>query len=78
MELVFVQHGEKFYAKTPGGEIAVSPSGKVYEWRDGERIDYTGGDYQCSGDGVMWTMHSQEGPSLRGFRAVLATARGGN
>jgi hypothetical protein len=52
--LVFVNYGVKLYAATPGGEIAYGDSQGLYEWRDGERIHYSGGDRQGSSHGRFW------------------------
>jgi hypothetical protein len=53
--LVFTRHGSKFYASTPGGEIAYGDSQGLYEWRNGQVIVYSGGDRQASDPGGFWT-----------------------
>lgn len=46
--LVFTGYGVKLYARTPGGEYAYGDGQGLYEWRDGRRIHYSGGDRQFS------------------------------
>ena len=73
MPLVFVRYGCKLYAKTPAGEYAYGDSQGLYEWRDHQRIHYSGGDQQAAsssgfhrhGPGVDW-------PFLRGLEALTA------
>lgn len=49
----------KWYAETPAGEYAWADHQGLYEWRREhgqlQRIDYTGGDRQCSEPAGMWT-----------------------
>lgn len=54
VNLTFTRHGGKWYAQTPRGEYAWSESQGLYEWRDGQRIHYSGADRQGSSDGQMW------------------------
>lgn len=76
MPLRFIRHGEKLYAKTPGGEYAYGDSQGLYEWRDRLRIDHSGGDRQGSSDGRLWTASPYPEPMLRGIReAVMNRAR---
>lgn len=51
MWLVFERYGEKLYARTPAGEIAYGDATGLYEWRDHQRIHYSGGDRQASSEG---------------------------
>jgi len=69
--LVFVRHGRKFYARTPGGEYAYGDGQGLYEWRDGQRIHYSGGDQQASSSGGFHR-HSDivDIPFLRGLEAL--------
>lgn len=80
--LVFVDHGVKLYARTPAGEYAYGDRQGLYEWRDGQRIDYSGGDQQHSDRSGFW--HSGPGgddrpkagwPGRRGYVAALARRR---
>jgi hypothetical protein len=52
--LVFERCGVKLYARTPAGEYAYGDGQGLYEWRDGERIHYSGGDRQGSSHGRFW------------------------
>ncbi len=79
--------GAKVYAQTPSGELAFGDSQGLYEWRNGVRIDYTGGDRQGSSGGQMWTsgpvgmdptpeaLRHAAGPKRRGFQAALSRRR---
>lgn len=74
--LVFERYGRKLYARTPGGEIAYGDGQGLYEWRDGERIHYSGGDQQAS-DASGFFRHSDltDWPFLRGLEALKAGRR---
>jgi hypothetical protein len=83
--LVFADYGVKLYARTPGGEYAYADSQGLYEWRDGERIHYSGGDRQGSSHGGFWTSGGNlaadlarepaSWPSRRGYVAALSRRR---
>jgi hypothetical protein len=74
MPLVFVRpYGpdRKAYARTPAGELAYSDSQGLYEWRDGKRIHYSGGDQQASSGGGFHRHSSLvDEPFLRGLAAI--------
>lgn len=82
--LVFVKPfaGDKRYAQTPMGELAYSDAQGLYEWHGGHRIDYSGGDKQCSSGGVRWTIGVPQGAGAQakaaGRAAALDMARRGN
>jgi hypothetical protein len=69
--LVFTRHGRKFYARTPAGEYAYGDGQGLYEWRDGQRIHYSGGDRQASSDGGFHR-HGDivDTPFLRGLESL--------
>lgn len=83
--LVFARCGITLYARTPGGEIAFGDATGLYEWRDGERIHYSGGDRQGSSCGGFWTRGAgfpgaedrprAEWPDRRGYVASLSRRR---
>lgn len=67
---------EKWYAETPSGEYQISAACGLIEWRDGERIDHTGGDRQISDHRGLWThSSSSRAPMLRGFQQAFARYR---
>jgi hypothetical protein len=74
--LVFRRDGSKFYARTPGGEIAYGDASGLYEWRHGKRIHYSGGDQQASGPSGFY-QHSDliNYPFLRGLDALKLPGR---
>jgi hypothetical protein len=69
--LVFERCGVKLYARTPAGEYAYGDSQGLYEWRDGDRIHYSGGDQQAASAGGFH-QHSDivDVPFLRGLEAL--------
>lgn len=67
--------GRKWYARTPGGEYAWGEYQGLYEWRNGQRIAYTGADMQISTPEGMHTIHARPEPSLRGFAYALHAYR---
>lgn len=69
--LVFRRYGAKLYASTPAGEYAYGDSQGLYEWRDGQRIHYSGGDQQAS-DARGFYRHDDivNYPFLRGLTAL--------
>lgn len=83
--LVFGHGGVKLYARTPGGEYAYGDAQGLYEWRDGERIHYSGGDRQGSSHGRFWISGGSLGadlarrpgswPHRRGYVASLSRRR---
>lgn len=74
--LRFIRYRSKLYARTPGGELAYGDSQGLYEWRDGKRIHYSGGDQQASSGGGF---HQHSGlvdmPFLRGLRVLMSRSR---
>ncbi|KAB2347311.1 hypothetical protein [Actinomadura rudentiformis] len=79
--LAFADHGagcHKWYARTATGEIAYSDTQGLYQWHDGQRIDYSGGDRQCSSDEHMHTLGiggPQPHPIRLGLLAAVSPAR---
>ena len=59
--------GRKWYAETPSGELAFSDTQGLYEWRDGQRIAYTGADRQAADSNGKWTLHGRPEPNQRGI-----------
>ncbi len=74
--LVFEHYGVKLYARTAAGEYAYGDSQGLYEWRDGERIQYSGGDQQAASAGGFH-QHSDivDVPFLRGLGALTSRRR---
>jgi len=68
-------HPEKWYSRTPTGEFAFSDFQGLYEWRDSERIQYSGGDRQASDHNGRWYMSGNGEPNLRGFAAATSGVR---
>lgn len=63
--LIFKDRGvgrHKWYARTPTGEFAFSDTGGLYQWHQGQRTDYSGGDRQHSSDGRMWNFGGGNAP----------------
>lgn len=79
--LIFKDHGvgcRKWYARTSNGEFAFSDTQGLYQWHDGHRIQFTGGDRQHSSDGRMWHFGDetlQPTPAYLGFVHALHQAR---
>lgn len=69
--LRFRRHGEKWYAETPAGELAFGDRQGLYEWRDGRRIHYTGGDQTHVVDGQLTYGTPGGEPHRRGLAAYL-------
>lgn len=65
--LIGIRYGAKWYFRTPMGELAYGEGQGLYEWRDGQRIDHTGGDQQAASGGRRHTMHSSSSAKLRGL-----------
>ncbi len=67
----------KVYAETPMGEYAYADRQGLYEWRNGERIDHSGGDKQISSNGQLWIagLPCKTGPKTRGIQEALRRAR---
>jgi len=75
MDLIFERYGQKMYARTWGGELAFGENSGLHEWREGQRIDYTGGDRQHSGNGRMWMTGGRGEPARLGFAAAVSPLR---
>lgn len=69
--MIVFRGAHKVYAETPGGEWAFSDQQGLYEWRDGDRIDYSGGDKQAADSNGRWTLCGTPGPRQRGIAAAL-------
>ncbi len=64
--LVFERHGsEEWVAPTPMGEIAYGEFQGIYEWRDRQRIDHTGGDQAVIVEGTLLVRSNCGGPARR-------------
>lgn len=73
----FIRHGVKWYARTSEGEIAYGNDQGLYQWHQGVRIDYSGGDRQCSSNGEMHSLgteHSAQ-PMYFGYIYAMSEAR---
>lgn len=71
MVIKFTRYGTKLYAETPQGEWAFGEYQGLYEWRAGERIDYTGADKQAAVNGGRLIMCATPGPKQRGIASAL-------
>jgi len=64
--------GRKWYARTPTGELAWSDQQGLYEWRNGQRIAYTGADRQAADSTGRWTLHGRPEPNQRGIAYAVS------
>lgn len=75
--MMFLKYGFKWYARTSHGEFAFSDHQGLYQWHQGTRIAYSGGDRQCSSEGEMWQLGSEHAaqPTYFGYIYAMSESR---
>lgn len=73
----FKKFGRKAYARTATGGFAFGDTQGLYQWHRGFRIDYTGGDRQCSDADGMYSLGTvaDAAPMLLGLIYAVSTNR---